>query len=71
MGRLLFFVVIAVAVYFLLRGTFRSRVKPPPSARPADSEGMVACVRCGVNMPRSSAVAQGERWVCADNPNCR
>jgi uncharacterized protein len=70
-GRILFFVVLAAALYFLLRGTFRSRVKPPPATRSPEGEGMVACARCGVNLPRSSAAAQGERWVCADNPHCR
>jgi hypothetical protein len=32
---------------------------------------MVACARCGVNVPRSETREEGGRLVCAANPNCK
>jgi hypothetical protein len=31
---------------------------------------MVACARCGVNLPRSEAKAEGNAFLCRDNPRC-
>ena len=31
---------------------------------------MVACARCGVNMPRSDAREDGALFYCRDNPRC-
>ena len=42
-----------------------------PEAKSKDVEDMVACARCGVNMPRSEAVAEGDAYHCKDNPRCR
>lgn len=73
MGKLLLLVLIALAIYWLYRGLFRAQVKPPPEADPRRAEGetMVTCARCGVNMPRSEARAEADRWVCLANPHCR
>jgi hypothetical protein len=32
---------------------------------------MVACARCGVNVPRSETREQEGRRICAANPNCK
>ena len=73
MGRILLLLLIALAIYWLFRGFFRSQVKPPPEAdaRRPEGESMVTCTRCGVNLPKSEARAEGDRWVCLANPNCR
>jgi len=73
MGRILSLLVIAALVYLVFRGFFRAQVRGegPARARSANGEDMVACARCGVNLPRSSARDEGGRWVCEGNPNCR
>ena len=32
---------------------------------------MVACARCGVNMPRSDAKEEGGKFTCSDPENCK
>ena len=76
MARILLLLFIALLVYLVLRGYFRSQVrnrKEPPQATPASPAGedMVACARCGVNVPRSETREQDGRRVCAQNPNCK
>jgi uncharacterized protein len=70
-GRILLLLLIGLALYWLFRGFFRSQVKPPDAPASRDAEKMVACERCGVNLPQSEALAEGDRWVCRANPNCR
>ena len=74
MGRLLSILVIAALAYLVFRGLFRARLgepKGPARARSSGGEDMVACARCGVNLPRSSAREEAGRWVCEGNPGCR
>ena len=73
MGKLIFFLLLAVVVYAMLRGALRSRARPPEPgpARKGEPEDFVACARCGVNLPRSEARLEGERFVCHANPHCR
>ena len=72
MARFLIFVVVGFLVWLLLR----SRIKPgagrgarPPEAR--ETEDMVACALCGVNMPRSEAREEGGRFTCRDRASCK
>lgn len=72
MGKILFLLVIALLVWMLFRGFFKSQVRKG-ERHPAQSvrgEDMVACARCGVNLPRSEAREEGGRLVCASNPHC-
>ena len=74
MARILLLLVIALLIYLVFRALFRSQVKKPPSeATPPSAEGedMVACARCGVNVPRSETRELDGRRVCAANPNCK
>lgn len=73
MGRILTLLVIAALVYLAFRGFFRAQVRArenPPRATSARGEDMIACARCGVNLPRSSAREESGRWICQGNPNC-
>jgi uncharacterized protein len=76
MARILLLLVIAFLVYLVIRALFRSQVKkdeaaPPSEASSAEGEEMVACARCGVNVPRSETREQEGRRICAANPNCK
>lgn len=74
MARVLLLLFIAFLVYLLFRGFFRSQVKNPPpqdSAVQPGGEDMVACARCGVNVPRSETREVDGRRVCAANPSCK
>lgn len=74
MARILLLLVIAFLVYLLFRGFFKAQVKDaaPPPATTDKGEDMVACARCGVNLPRSEAKEEeAGRLVCRNNPHCR
>jgi uncharacterized protein len=66
MSKLLFFILIAVAVYLLLRpsrgdGQVRRRRDPAP-------EPMVACARCGLHIPKGESVeADGRHYCCPEH----
>lgn len=71
MGRVLFLLLIALVVWALVRNFLRRQAQAEAQpARSASGEDMVTCARCGVNMPRSEARADGARFVCRDNPRC-
>ena len=73
MGKVLLLLVFAALAWMLFRGLLRapSRDQRPPSPKTGRGEDMVACARCGVNVPRSEAREEGGRWVCQGNPACR
>ena len=75
MTRILLLLLIAFLIYMVIRTLFRSQVKkdeaPPPEASSTQGEEMVACARCGVNVPRSETREQDGRRICASNPNCK
>ena len=73
MTRILFLLVIAFLIYLVIRGFIRSQTKDEgnvPTATSAKGEDMVACARCGVNLPRSEAREEAGRLVCQNNPHC-
>ncbi len=61
MIKILMLALVIVAVVWLLRGA-RKRVadEAPPAApsapKPIEQEDMVACVQCGMHLPRSEAL---------------
>lgn len=72
MGRVLLLVIIAFLLWLLFRGFFRSQVKrASTAAKSSRGEDMVACERCGVNLPRSEAREAAGRFFCLNNPHCR
>ncbi len=73
MARILLLLIIAFLIYLIFRGFFRAQTKAPPqkpAAGSAQGEDMVACARCGVNLPRSEAREEAGRLVCQNNPHC-
>ncbi len=83
MSRVLFWLLLFLAVWWLLRSRARASLRPPPSApggaSPRDArdarppvaalEQMVDCAHCGVHLPASETVrdAQGRLYCCADH----
>jgi len=63
MARLIFLVVAIALVYWLLR---RFRRTPPESKDTSQSEDMVSCAHCGLNLPKSEAVSSGEDYYCCE-----
>jgi uncharacterized protein len=72
-GRILFFVILGLVIWLIVRGILRAqdRASRAPGAKSAQGEDMVTCAKCGVNLPRSEAREENGRLVCNDNPRCR
>jgi uncharacterized protein len=69
MGRILFFVFLGVGLYIAFRiwhgaRQDRSGTRPPEPSSPGET--MVRCVHCGLNVPKSEALADGGRWFCSE-----
>jgi hypothetical protein len=71
MARILLLLAIGLVIWALFRGFFRAQVGDGARAAPEKVEDMVACSRCGVNMPRSEAKAEGDGYTCRDPSTCR
>jgi uncharacterized protein len=63
MARLIFLVVAVALVYWLLR---RFRQVPPESGDVPQTEDMVSCARCGLNLPKSEAIFSGDKYYCCE-----
>jgi hypothetical protein len=63
MGKLLFFVLVALAVYLIVKKGTRSL---PPKEPKREVEDMVRCARCGVHLPRSESVMSGGEFYCGE-----
>ena len=71
MARILLLLVIGFVIWLVFRGFFRSQVKGEDQPEAKEAEDMVACARCGVNMPRSEAKEADGKFTCADPSTCK
>jgi len=55
-----------VALVWWVRQKRRERPPPQPPSSPREAERMVACVHCGVNLPQSESVAEGDEHFCSE-----
>jgi uncharacterized protein len=64
MGRLLLLIALAVLALFLWR-KLTARASPQSTARPPRiAEKVVACAHCGLHVPASEALTEGEHAYC-------
>lgn len=66
MGRLLFFLLLAVAVYVLWRSLQRRDSAPRSPGAGQSPRQMVSCATCGLHVPRNEALALGDRYFCCE-----
>ena len=70
MGRILFFVVLGVGLYVafrIWRGNQQRGTTAAPRKAAAAGEAMVRCHHCGLNVPKSEALAAGDHWYCSED----
>ncbi len=65
MGKLIFFLLVAVAIYWWLRNP-RTIGRQDPSPPPNEPETMVSCAYCGLHVPLRESVVAGGRHYCSD-----
>jgi uncharacterized protein len=70
MGRILFFVILGVGLYIAFRiwrgGQRRGAATRSPNSS-GGGEAMIRCGHCGLNVPKSEALADGDRWYCSED----
>jgi uncharacterized protein len=71
LARILLLLAIGFFIWLLFRGFFRSQVKDDAPTAETQAEDMVACAKCGVNMPRSEAKETAGGFTCADPSTCK
>ena len=65
MSRIVFFVLLAVAIYLVWR--LLQKKRPPPNADSSVARlPMVSCATCGLHVPREEALIQDERYFCCE-----
>jgi len=74
MGRILFWLILAFLAWWFVKGVLRvTRDRDEIAKKQSTSlkgEDMVACARCGVNMPRSEAREEDGKFFCLNNAQC-
>jgi uncharacterized protein len=64
--RLLIFILIAAAVYWLVRIISQKAIRKPSAHKTEDAaEAMVKCQYCGVHLPQHKAVSNNQKWYCS------
>lgn len=71
LARILLLLAIGFVIWLLFRGFFKAQVKEVARPDAGGVEDMVACARCGVNMPRSEAREEQGKFTCSDPSTCK
>ncbi len=67
MGKLIFYVVIAILIYWLINNR---KSKQEKKETPSESiEDMVSCTYCGIHLPKSEAISNRNNYFCC-NEHC-
>ncbi len=66
MSRILFFVLLALAIYLVWR-LLQKKQSPPGDVDSSVARlPMVSCATCGLHVPREEALIQDERYFCCE-----
>lgn len=63
MGKLILFLVVAVALYWWLRRP-RTIAQQSETPAPKEPESMVSCAYCGLHVPQRESIVAGDRHYC-------
>ncbi|HQR22363.1 MAG TPA: PP0621 family protein [Burkholderiaceae bacterium] len=68
MGRIFFFLLLAIAAYvgwqWMKRASLRG--SDAPGRRPPAAQAMVKCAHCGLHVPQADALPSGDRYYCSE-----
>jgi uncharacterized protein len=62
--KYLLLALVLVVVYYLFKTWKRKAGRSPRASDSAATEDMVRCAQCGVHLPRSESVINGELFYC-------
>lgn len=75
MGRIFFFLGLALVVYVAWRMLQRNRNRDSAAGAsgtsPRPALAMVSCANCGLHLPRPDAFAEGEHFYCCEDHRAR
>ncbi len=66
MSRILFFVLLALAIYLVWRLLQKKQLPPGDGDSSVARLPMVSCATCGLHVPREEALIQDERYFCCE-----
>ena len=67
MGRILFFLLLAIVIYMVWRSMQRRDKGPSsPGTDQRTPQAMVSCATCGLHVPRQEALLLGDRFFCCE-----
>jgi uncharacterized protein len=66
MGRILFFVLLALAIYIGWRLFKASQLPRNERDTSVPRLPMVSCAKCGLHIPRNEALVQDDRFFCCE-----
>lgn len=79
MGKLAFFLIIAVLVYWIIKARLSEKTNEAEDSQTEDEqtdddnngtpkslEDMVRCAHCGVHLPRSESITSQGKFFCCD-----
>ena len=66
MSRIVFFVLLALAIYLVWRLLQKKHLPPPERDSGVARLPMVSCATCGLHVPREEALIQDEHYFCCE-----
>lgn len=67
MGKLIFYIIIAILVYWIIKNRKSRKAKKETPLEPI--EDMVSCAYCGIHLPKGEAISDRNRYFCS-NEHC-
>lgn len=64
MGKLIFYVIIAILIYWIINNRKSKQEKKETLLEPI--EDMVSCSYCGIHLPKSEAIRDRNNYFCSD-----